>query len=111
MEPSTQPEHGNPKPLDLRDAALTLLEFHLVRQQLARHTSYPPATELAHNLSPSYNAGEVSRIQDETLEAAVFWMVAQYWTCLKPKTYVMPLVAAPWAARSRARSCGTFTTP
>ena len=72
MEPSTQPEHGNPKPLDLRDAALTLLEFHLVRQQLARHTSYPPATELAHNLSPSYNAGEVSRIQDETLEARRF---------------------------------------
>ena len=49
-----------------------MLEFDLVRERLARYTSYSPAMELAHSLVPSYDSAEVSRRQEETLEARRF---------------------------------------
>lgn len=72
MQSSNQLEHNDSPDPELREAALPLLEFHLVRQRLARYTSFPPATELAQLLSPTYDSEEASRLQEETLEARRF---------------------------------------
>ena len=61
-----------PSPTDLREEALRLLEFDLVREQLARYTTYSPAMELARRLAPSYDAADVLRRQEETLEGRRF---------------------------------------
>ena len=66
----TPPDSSSPT--DLREEALRLLEFELVREQLARYTTYSQAMELARSLAPSYDAADVSRRQEETLEARRF---------------------------------------
>ena len=65
------PEASN-KPTDLRENTLRLLEFHVVRERLAGYTTFPPARELAFELTPSYDPAEVARRQQETTEARTF---------------------------------------
>ena len=50
--------------------ALDLLDFPEVRRQLASATTFPRAGEMALSLKPSYEAGEVARLHEETAEAA-----------------------------------------
>ena len=49
---------------------LDLLDFPDVRRQLASATTFPRAGEMALSLAPSYDAGEVARLHEETAEAA-----------------------------------------
>ena len=51
---------------------LELLEFHLIRQQLARYTTLAPAQESALALAPSSDHEEIRRRQRGTLEARRF---------------------------------------
>ena len=53
---------------ELRAETLDLLEFPEIRRQVAGHTKYPAARELALSLSPSYVSHEVERLQRETAE-------------------------------------------
>ena len=53
----------------LRGESLEILEFHLVRERLAAHTTFPPARELALSLEPSYQSTQVAARQQETTEA------------------------------------------
>ncbi len=57
---------------DLREASLSLLEFVLVREKLATHTSFALANEQALALTPSYDLTEVTHRQQETSEAFRF---------------------------------------
>ena len=50
--------------------ALDLLDFPEVQRQLASATTFPRAGEMALSLKPSYEAGEVARLHEETAEAA-----------------------------------------
>ena len=68
VNPTSDPR-DSPHPPDLREDSLHLLEFHLVRERLARYTTFPPAGELALELSPSYRAAGVTQRQQETAEA------------------------------------------
>ena len=60
------------QPTDLREASLSLLEFILVREKLATHTSFALANEQALALTPSYDLTEVTHRQQETSEACRF---------------------------------------
>ena len=53
---------------DLRARTLELLDFHLIRERVADHTTFFPARQLAIKLSPSYKAHEVEELQRETAE-------------------------------------------
>ena len=53
----------------LRTGALEALDFHTVRRAVAERASFPPARQLALELSPSYGADEVEALQRETAEA------------------------------------------
>ena len=51
---------------------LELLEFHLIRQQLARYTTLAPARESVLSLAPSSNLEQIRHRQQGTLEARNF---------------------------------------
>ena len=53
---------------DMRTAALDLLDFHAVRQQVADRATFFPARQLALQLTPSYQVHEVEELQLETAE-------------------------------------------
>ena len=57
---------------ELTSASLTLLEFDLVREQLASYTTFEPAKELARALVPSSDGDEVALRQEETSDARRF---------------------------------------
>ena len=63
VDPEPAPEPNNPR-LD----ALRLLDFHAIRWELADHTTFFPARQLALQLTPSYDISEVDELQDETAE-------------------------------------------
>ncbi len=72
---STQPATINSHPSTVRETdreTLELLEFHLIRQQLARYTTLTPARESALALSPSSDLDRIRRRQQGTLEARSF---------------------------------------
>ncbi len=52
----------------LRARSLELLDFPAVREQLARYATFPPARELALQLTPSWETYEVDELQHETSE-------------------------------------------
>ena len=58
---------ATPQP-DLLDSSLRLLEFDLVRQKLAGHTSFPMSRELAQELRPSTDHAQVTRWLEEAEE-------------------------------------------
>ena len=53
---------------ELRAAALEALDFHAVRRAVADCTSFPPARQLALDVTPSYDEREVEALQRETAE-------------------------------------------
>ena len=53
---------------DLRETTLELLDFQAIRRQLADHTTFFPARQLALELLPSYEPHEVEDLQRETAE-------------------------------------------
>ena len=57
---------------DLRQASLSLLEFPVVREQLASHVTFDPARQLALALLPVDDAVEVASRQEETSDARRF---------------------------------------
>lgn len=64
-----------PAPADnspLNPDSLTLLEFNLVREQLASYATFDPARELAHALLPTSDAEQVASRQQETSDARRF---------------------------------------
>ena len=65
------PEASN-HPSDLREHSLRLLEFHLVREEMASYTTFSPARDLALELVPSYELAQVVHRQRETSEARDF---------------------------------------
>ena len=71
MSSPDAPTHNAPA-TDLRQDSLHLLEFHLVRERLAGHTTYAPARQQALDLAPSYDATQVLRSQQETSEGRRF---------------------------------------
>ena len=66
----TAPASG-PGP-ELNSASLTLLEFNLVREQLASYATFEPARELAYALLPTSDAEDVAARQQETSDARRF---------------------------------------
>ena len=56
----------------MNSASLSLLEFDLVREQLALHTTFEPARELARALLPTSDDAEVTSRQQETSDAKLF---------------------------------------
>ena len=69
--------NGTTQPLDadegsgainLLSRTLEVLDFHAIREQLAEQTTFPPARQLALELTPSYQSHEVERLQQETAE-------------------------------------------
>ena len=72
---STQTATVNTHPAAVRETdreTLELLEFHLIRQQLARYTTLAPAQESADGLTPSSNLERIRQRQQGTLEARSF---------------------------------------
>ena len=63
VEQSVEPESHH-----LRARTLELLDFHVIRQRLAEHTTFPLARQLALQLTPSYEIGEISALHRETAE-------------------------------------------
>ena len=57
---------------ELNSASLALLEFNLVREQLASYTTFEPASELARALLPTSDAEDVASRQQETSDARRF---------------------------------------
>ena len=57
---------------ELNSASLTLLEFDLVREQLASYATFEPARELARALLPTSDGEDVSARQQETSDARRF---------------------------------------
>ena len=66
---SLEPIGINHQPSDPWENSLRLLEFPLVRERLARYTSFPPARMLALELVPSYQMTDAATRQQETTEA------------------------------------------
>ena len=63
---SIQPATINSHPSTVRETdseTLELLEFHLIRQQLARYTTLAPARESAHALTPSSDLDRIRHRQ------------------------------------------------
>ena len=56
----------------LRARSLELLDFPAIRERVAHHTTFLPASKLALGLTPTYVAGEVDRLQRETAEGLAF---------------------------------------
>ena len=52
----------------LRASTLELLDFHVIRQRLAEHTTFPLARQLALRLTPSYDIQEILALHRETAE-------------------------------------------
>lgn len=50
------------------EKTLGLLDYHLIREQVARHTGFPLARKMAMELTPSFSAATVKQLQDETTE-------------------------------------------
>jgi len=72
---SSQLATNNSHPSTVRETdreTLELLEFHLIRQQLARYTTLAPARESAQALSPTSDLEQIRRWQQGTLEARSF---------------------------------------
>ncbi|MCH7787605.1 MAG: hypothetical protein IIC22_08845, partial [Chloroflexi bacterium] len=65
-----QPDDADEEPEadDLRSRALTLLDFHLVRQHVANRVTFFPAQRLALRMTPSHRSLEVDDLQRETAE-------------------------------------------
>ena len=64
-------KHRSSRPLaegDLRARSLDLLDFDVIRQQLADHVTSPPARRLALELTPAYRVEKVRELQRETWE-------------------------------------------
>ncbi len=53
----------------LRDETLRLLDYTTIRSQLADNTTFYEARRLALDLTPSFDANDVQRLQDETADA------------------------------------------
>ncbi len=70
LEYSEQPDDADEesKADDLRSRALTLLDFHLVRQHVANRVTFFPARRLAFQMTPSHRSMEVDDLQKETAE-------------------------------------------
>ena len=66
--PSSESDSGSDA-VSLRADSLELLDYPAVRRRLARLTTFFDARRLALNLTPSYDPGEVQRLQAETSEA------------------------------------------
>ena len=62
----------HPAFLALLDDSMRILEFHLVKEKLASHTSFPLARELALALVPEFQVSRVSTKLQETAEARRF---------------------------------------
>ena len=72
---TTQPKifETNPAiPQETDQDTLELLEFHLIRRQLARYTTLAPAQESARTLAPSSDEKQIRQRQQGTLEARKF---------------------------------------
>ncbi len=72
---STQPATANSRPAAVRETdleTLELLEFHLIREQLARYTTLEPARESVLALNPSSDLEQIRQRQQGTLEARRF---------------------------------------
>ena len=61
-----------PESVGLKENAWRPLEFHLIREKLAAHTSFAPARELALELAPGYDDASIQAQQQETTEARQF---------------------------------------
>ena len=72
---SSQPATTNLDSTSVRETdqeTLELLEFHLIRHQLARYTTLAPARESGLSLAPSSNVEQIRHRQQATLEARSF---------------------------------------
>ena len=75
QEPELTTDDSQPHDQDddrLRARSLELLDFPAIRERVAHHTTFFPASKLALGLTPTYVAGEVDRLQRETAEGLVF---------------------------------------
>ncbi len=73
VKPDYLDEPGN----DLQAETLELLDFPAIRKQLADYTKFPAARELALNLTPAYDARDVTQLRQETAEGLEFLDKAQ----------------------------------
>ena len=64
----TSADHSEPTADDLRAQSLERLDFQALREQLASHTTFFLARQLALDLAPSYDAPYVEELQRETAE-------------------------------------------
>ena len=73
LEPSNPPRTAENPPNDaIRRKSLAALDYPAVQAAVVEHTAFPPAKELARNLSPAYDPQTVNLLQRETRDGMAY---------------------------------------